>query len=31
VFIVAVAALIQGLLVGLHITDRYGLLNLLGG
>ncbi|HWR92980.1 MAG TPA: hypothetical protein VN300_11150 [Desulfobacterales bacterium] len=31
VFIVAAAALIQGLLVGLHITDRHGLLNLLGG
>jgi len=31
VFIVAAAALIQGLLVGLHITDRHGLLSLLGG
>ena len=31
VFAVAAAALIQGLLVGLHITDRHGLLNLLGG
>jgi hypothetical protein len=29
VFIVAAAALIQGILVGLHITDHHGLLNLL--
>jgi hypothetical protein len=31
VFIVAVAAFLQGLLIGLHITDQHGLLNLLGG
>lgn len=31
VFVVAAAAFIQGLLVGLHITDHYGLWNLLGG
>lgn len=29
VFIVAAAALVQGVLVGLHITDHHGLLNLL--
>lgn len=31
VFVVAAAAFLQGLLVGLHITDHYGLWNLLGG
>jgi hypothetical protein len=31
VFIVAAAALIQGLLIGLGITDYHGLLNLLSG
>jgi hypothetical protein len=31
VLIVAAAALIQGFLIGLHITDHHGLLNLLGG
>jgi hypothetical protein len=29
VFIVAAAALVQGVLIGLHITDHHGLLNLL--
>ncbi len=29
VFVVAAAALIQGVLIGLHITDHHGLLNLL--
>jgi hypothetical protein len=29
VFIVAAAALVQGVLVGLHITDHHGLLNLM--
>jgi hypothetical protein len=29
VFIVAAAALVQGVLVGLHLTDHHGLLNLL--
>jgi hypothetical protein len=31
VFIVAAAAFLQGLLIGLHITDHHGLLNLLRG
>jgi len=31
VFIVAVVALIQGLLIGLRITDHHGILNLLRG
>ena len=31
VFVVAAAAFLQGFLVGLHITDHHGLLNLLGG
>lgn len=31
VTIVAAVALIQGLLIGLRITDHHGLLNLLGG
>jgi hypothetical protein len=31
VLIVAAAALIQGILIGLRITDHHGLLNLLGG
>jgi len=31
VLIVAAAALIQGFLIGLHVTDHHGLLNLLGG
>jgi hypothetical protein len=31
VIIVAAAALLQGLLIGLRITDHHGLLNLLGG
>jgi hypothetical protein len=31
VLIVAAAALIQGLVIGLRITDHHGLLNLLGG
>jgi hypothetical protein len=31
VFIVAAASFLQGLLIGLHITDHHGLLNLLRG
>ena len=31
VFILAAAAFLQGLLIGLHITNHHGLLNLLGG
>jgi hypothetical protein len=31
VFIVAAAAFLQGLMIGLHITDHHGLLNLLRG
>ena len=31
VFILSAAAFLQGLLIGLHITDHHGLLNLLGG
>ena len=31
VFLLSAVALLHGLLIGLHITDHHGLLNLLGG